>query len=75
MSADVQDTRVRCHLDRLLKQAGLTGAELARRVGLHENSLSKLRQGDFAFIRMTTMEALCLELACQPGDLLTVETD
>lgn len=71
MTGTGDPTRIMCHLDRLLRQRGMTGAELASRIGLHENSVSKLRQGDFSFIRLATLDALCRELDCQPGDLLT----
>ena len=63
--------QIRCHLDRLLRQRGMTGAELSLRIGLSENAVSKLRRGDFSFIWLATLDALCRELDCQPGDLLT----
>jgi putative transcriptional regulator len=60
-----------CHLDDLLHERRLTAVELAHRVGIHPNNLSQLRQGRFSMLRRTTLVALCRELGCQPGDLLT----
>lgn len=62
-----------CHLDDLLHDRRMTAAELADRVGIHANNLSQLRQGRFSMLRRTTLVALCRELDCQPGDLLTYE--
>lgn len=46
------------------------GLELARRIGLTPANLSKLKTGKIKAIRFSTLEALCRELQCQPGDLL-----
>lgn len=62
-----------CHLDDLLHDRRMTGAELADRVGIHQNSMSLLRQGKFSMLRRATLVAICVELKCQPGDLLTLE--
>lgn len=64
---------VRVHLDDLLHARRMTAAELAERVGIHPNNLSLLRQGKCSMVRLTTLAALCRELGCQPGDLLTYE--
>lgn len=53
----------------------LTYRELAGRVGISPENLSLLVNGKFASLRRTTLDALCRELDCQPGDLLRyVET-
>ena len=44
--------------------------ELAKRVGLTQANLSILKTGKAKAIRFTTLEALCRELGCQPGDIL-----
>lgn len=67
------EREVVCHLDRLLHERRMTGVQLAEAIGLHENSVSKLRTGDFSFLRKATLLALCDALDCQPGDLLTVQ--
>jgi putative transcriptional regulator len=59
------------HLDRLLEQRGLTLTELADRVGVTVVNLSVLKNGRAKAIRFSTLTALCRELRCQPGDLLS----
>jgi putative transcriptional regulator len=49
--------------------------ELARRVGLSEVNLSVLKNHKARAIRFSTLEALCRELECQPGDLLRYVPD
>lgn len=44
--------------------------KLAERVGLTQTNLSILKTGKAKAIRFTTLEAICRELECQPGDLL-----
>lgn len=44
--------------------------ELAERVGLTQANLSILKTGKAKAIRFTTLEAICRELGCQPGDIL-----
>ncbi|MDG4786968.1 helix-turn-helix transcriptional regulator [Micromonospora sp. WMMD1102] len=65
--------RIEVHLDRLLAERGLTLTELADRVGLTLANLSVLKNGRARAIRFSTLTALCRELDCQPGDLLTVQ--
>jgi putative transcriptional regulator len=61
---------IRIHLDRLLFDQQLTLTELADRVGLTIVNLSILKTNKAKAIRFSTLEALCRELKCQPGDLL-----
>lgn len=44
--------------------------ELAERVGLTQANLSILKTGKARAIRFSTLEAICHELGCQPGDIL-----
>lgn len=44
--------------------------ELAEKVGLTPANLSIIKTGKAKAIRFTTLEAICRELECQPGDLL-----
>lgn len=46
--------------------------ELATRVGITEANLSILKTDKAKAIRFSTLEALCRELQCQPGDILSV---
>jgi len=61
---------VRVLLDRVLVDRRMSLSELADRVGLTVASLTLLKSGQARAIRMSTLEALCRELECQPGDLL-----
>jgi len=53
----------------------MTSAELARRIDLTQANLSILKTGKAKAIRWSTLEALCRELNCQPGDLLEYVPD
>jgi len=57
-------------LDQLLLDRGMTLTELADRVGIALPNLSILKTNKARAIRFSTLEAICRELACQPGDLL-----
>lgn len=58
------------HLDRMLVERKMTLTELAERVGVTIANLSILKTNKARAVRFTTLEALCRELDCQPGDLL-----
>lgn len=60
-------------LDRLLEKRGMTLTELSERIGLTLANLSILKTNKARAIRFSTLEALCRELDCQPGDLLVHE--
>ena len=57
-------------LDDLLHERRMTLTELAERVGLTLANLSILKTGKAKAIRFSTLEAICRELDCQPGELL-----
>jgi putative transcriptional regulator len=63
-------------LDELLYQRRMTLTELAEKVDITLANLSILKTGKAKAIRFSTLEAICRELDCQPGDLLgyAVET-
>ena len=63
-------TRIVVKLDDLLYARRMTLTELAERVGLTLANLSILKTGKARAIRFSTLEAICRELECQPGDLL-----
>jgi putative transcriptional regulator len=65
---------IRIHLAELMARHRVTNEALAEQVGISPNQLSRLKNGDVAFIRLTTMAAICRELKCQPGDLLTFDS-
>jgi putative transcriptional regulator len=64
---------VSVHLDNVLAKRGMTLTELADRVGVTVVNLSVLKNGRARAVRFSTLTALCRELDCQPGDLLSVE--
>lgn len=49
--------------------------ELAERVGITQANLSILKTGKAKAIRFSTLEALCKELGCQPGDILEYQAE
>ncbi|MGV9010909.1 helix-turn-helix domain-containing protein [Brevundimonas sp.] len=61
---------IRIQLDRILLERRMSLTELADRVGVTLANLSILKTGKARAVRFTTLDALCRELDCQPGDLL-----
>lgn len=59
------------HLDELLEDQQVTLTELAERVGITVANLSILKTNKARAVRFSTLEAICRELACQPGDLIS----
>jgi putative transcriptional regulator len=57
-------------LDELLHARRMTLTELATRVDITVANLSILKTGKAKAIRFSTLEAICVALDCQPGDLL-----
>ncbi|NKC32299.1 helix-turn-helix domain-containing protein [Falsiroseomonas selenitidurans] len=57
-------------LDVMLARRKMRSRELATRIGISEVNLSLLKTGRVKGIRFETLEKLCRELDCQPGDLL-----
>ena len=64
---------IRVQLDRVLLDRRMSLTELADRVGVTLANLSILKTGKARAIRFSTLDALCRELDCQPGDLLVFE--
>lgn len=64
---------VRVRLDRVLARRRMSLAELADRVGIAADQLELLRAGRVRAVRLSTLGALCRELDCSPGDLLSYE--
>lgn len=57
-------------LDVMLALRKVRSKDLAERVGITEANLSLLKSGKIKGVRFATLEAICDELDCQPGDLL-----
>ena len=64
---------IRLRLDHLLLDRGMTLTELADRVGITLANLSVLKTNKARAVRFSTLEALCHELKCQPGELLVYD--
>ncbi len=64
---------IRVQLDKVLFERRMSLTELADRVGVTIANLSILKTGKARAVRFSTLAALCRELDCQPGDLLTYE--
>src|SRR5690606_22005756 len=58
------------NLDVMLARRKMRSKDLAEAIGLSETNLSLLKQGRVKGVRFATLEAICRELECTPGDLL-----
>jgi len=63
------------NLDVELAKRKMSSLELANRIGITPANLSILKTGKAKAIRFSTLEAICRELNCQPGDILTFAED
>jgi len=64
---------IRLNLDRVMADREISLTELADRVGITLANLSILKTNKAKAVRFSTLDALCRELKCQPGDLLEFE--
>jgi putative transcriptional regulator len=62
-------------LDRVMADRKISLNELAKRIDLTDSNLSIFKTGKARAVRISTMDALCRELNCQPGDLLEYQPD
>lgn len=62
-------------LDIMLAKRKMKSKDLAQKVGITEQNLSLLKSGKVKGVRFDTLEKICLELECQPGDLLIFEDE
>ncbi len=62
-------------LDRMLAHRKMQLNELAERIGISVVNLSNIKTGKVKAIRFSTLNAICRELDCQPGDILEYEPD
>ena len=61
---------IRLNMDRVMLERRISLTELAERIGITLTNLSILKTNKARAVRFSTLEALCRELKCQPGDLL-----
>lgn len=57
-------------LDRIMADRKISLNELSELVGVSNVNLSKLKTGKVSAVRFSTLNAICRELKCQPGDIL-----
>ena len=62
-------------LDRVMADRKISLKDLSDRIGLSNVNLSKMKTGKISAIRFSTLEAICEELNCQPGDILEYDPD
>lgn len=58
------------NVDVMMAKRKISSGELAKRIGITNANLSILKTGKAKAIRFSTLEAICKELNCQPGDIL-----
>ena len=63
------------NLDVIMAKRKISSTELSERLGITPANLSILKTGKAKAIRFSTLEAICRELSCQPGDLLEYKED
>ncbi|KPW01680.1 helix-turn-helix transcriptional regulator [Pseudoalteromonas sp. P1-8] len=67
--------KIRINLDIELAKNKMQLKELSQRIDISMTNLSLLKNGKVKAIRFSTLEAICEELNCQPGDILVYERD
>lgn len=63
------------NLDVMMAKRKISLSELASKVGITNANLSILKNNKAKAVRFTTLEAICKELDCQPGDILEYVSD
>ncbi|MBU5310605.1 helix-turn-helix transcriptional regulator [Tissierella carlieri] len=63
------------NLDVMMAKRKISLSELAERVGITNSNLSILKTNKAKAIRFSTLETICRELQCQPGDILEYRED
>lgn len=63
------------NLDVELAKKKMKSQDLAEKIGITTANLSILKTGKAKAIRFSTLEAICRELGCQPGDILEYRAD
>lgn len=61
------------YLDRIMVERKISLNDLAEKVGINNVNLSKIKNNKVTAVRFSTLEALCRNLECQPGDILKYE--
>lgn len=66
---------VRINLDKVMVERKMTSRVLAAHISITEANLSLLKSGKVKGIRFDTLSKICQTLNCQPGDIITWESD
>ena len=66
---------IEVRLDMMLVKRKMSLTELSERIGISVTNLSLLKTGKVKGIRFSTLDAICRELDCQPGDILEYVAD
>jgi putative transcriptional regulator len=66
---------IRINIDMMMAKRKMSLTELSQRIGISMTNLSLLKTGKVKGIRFSTLEAICKELDCQPGDILEYVPD
>lgn len=74
-SSQFRSMKIRVNLDVMMARRKTSLTELAERVGITQANLSILKTGKAKAMRFSTLEAICRELKCQPGDILEYEDE
>ena len=64
---------IRVDLDVMMARRKMSLTELSQKVGITMANLSILKNGHAKAVRMSTLDAICRALRCQPGDILIFE--
>lgn len=62
-------------LDVMLASRKMSSLELSERIGLTPTMLSRIKTGKIKGVRFDTLELICRELDCKPGDILDMTDD
>ncbi len=63
------------NIDVMLAKRKMSVTELTEKVGITMANISILKNGKAKAIRLSTLEAICKALDCQPGDLIEYKAE
>ncbi len=66
---------IRINLDVMMARRKISLGDLAEQIGITQSNLSILKTEKAKAVRFSTLEKICKELGCQPGDILEYESD
>ncbi len=66
---------IEINLDVMMSKRRISSGELASRIGITQANLSILKTGKARAVRLSTLDAICRELNCQPGDIITFKEE